>query len=362
MTYQILLISADEQVIETLQIAFQYFDDYEITLSKDGQYQRKRYQYEVAIVDIDSVSNADRFWDDLATYVKEKIVMSQNIEQLEKYYDRTLDLWIKPLVPLLVRKHFEILQQRLKYVDETIGYISAETLNAQTMIKGYVQVLLSASGKVNIDNQQYDLPVLTNTQIQFLKNIKSGVLKIERTLWEYRHHLFDYPIKPFYMRSFSSRLTDIFDEYRQDNYLSGDFQREIERKILGLKINIPIDLPNIQVDPIGLRRVLAEILGNAANYSRDNDEIRIGAKVTGDFIQVSIIDTGVGVAPEHISHIFEAYYRVDFSPEIRGGGGFGLYIAKHVIEAHGGKIWVESELGKGSTFHFTVPIAKDNPA
>ena len=75
-------------------------------------------------------------------------------------------------------------------------------------------------------------------------------------------------------------------------------------------------------------------------------------------VQVSVSDTGAGIPPEHLPHVFERFYRVDSSrARSTGGSGIGLAIARQLVEAHGGRIWVESERGIGSTFHFILPIA-----
>ncbi|MGQ9608153.1 MAG: ATP-binding protein [bacterium] len=124
--------------------------------------------------------------------------------------------------------------------------------------------------------------------------------------------------------------------------------------------NIPNDLPKVYADPSKLDQVFTNILDNAIKYTPDDGKITIEArKVNGkdsnDFVEVRISDTGIGIAPEKKERIFERFERGNLYNK---GVGLGLAIVKKIIESHNGKIWVESELGKGSTFIFTIPIAK----
>jgi len=122
-----------------------------------------------------------------------------------------------------------------------------------------------------------------------------------------------------------------------------------------IRMDIPPDIPPLNADPDRLERVFTNLLGNALKYSPAKTEVLIRArKVNGEAL-VSVSDRGVGIAPEDIGHIFEAFYR---GKGARGteGLGLGLYITKMLVEAHGGRIWVESQPGVGTTFYFTVPF------
>jgi hypothetical protein len=102
--------------------------------------------------------------------------------------------------------------------------------------------------------------------------------------------------------------------------------------------------------------VLLNLVSNAAKFT-DRGFIRVEARVEGDFVVISVSDSGIGIPPEKLPHIFEAFTQVDASPSRKyGGTGLGLTISKSFVELHGGRIWVESEVGKGSTFTFTLPI------
>ena len=124
-----------------------------------------------------------------------------------------------------------------------------------------------------------------------------------------------------------------------------------------LRSNIPADLPRIVADPDRITQVLTNLLGNAIAYTPAGGSVTITASRQAENVLVSVTDTGIGIAPEHLAHIFDRFYRVDKSRsrQAGGGSGIGLTIARHLVEAHGGNIWVESAGdGQGSTFAFTL--------
>jgi signal transduction histidine kinase len=127
-------------------------------------------------------------------------------------------------------------------------------------------------------------------------------------------------------------------------------------KNLALKIAVPADLPAASGDERRIAQVLLNLVGNAIKFT-DAGEVRIDAAVTGDALEVSVSDTGPGISAADQEHIFEEFRQAESSTAQRKGGtGLGLAIAKKIVELHGGKIWVESEVGKGSKFTFTLPI------
>ncbi|HID34350.1 MAG TPA: HAMP domain-containing protein [Anaerolineae bacterium] len=130
-------------------------------------------------------------------------------------------------------------------------------------------------------------------------------------------------------------------------------------KGVALHVNIAPDLPHIVVDPARITQVLINILGNALQYTPPAEQVWVIVRRAGDSIQFVVKDTGRGIPPEDLPHIFERFYRVDKSrARASGGSGIGLTISKYIVEAHGGRIWVRSEgLGKGSEFGFTLPLA-----
>ncbi len=107
-----------------------------------------------------------------------------------------------------------------------------------------------------------------------------------------------------------------------------------------------------------IETVVSNLLSNAAKYSRIDTEITLICTAGSDHVQVSVKDEGIGIKDEDKLHLFERYYRVESNAPYISGFGIGLYLSAEIIQRHNGKIWVESELGKGSTFYFTLPIDK----
>jgi len=106
-------------------------------------------------------------------------------------------------------------------------------------------------------------------------------------------------------------------------------------------------------DPHRMLQVLSNLIQNAIKFTPEGGSIRISATRVGTLYQVSVSDTGIGIPAGELTAIFERFRQLDRSD--RTGLGLGLYISRWIVEAHGGKIWAESQLGRGSTFHFTLP-------
>jgi signal transduction histidine kinase len=125
------------------------------------------------------------------------------------------------------------------------------------------------------------------------------------------------------------------------------------------KFNNKIDkrLPRVTADPQRLRQIIDNLLDNAVKYSKEGTEITLQTEVRPEEILVSITDQGMGIPATEITKIFDRFYRIEERLQKDPGGfGLGLSLCKALVEAHGGKIWVESEAGKGSTFYFTLPL------
>ncbi len=135
-------------------------------------------------------------------------------------------------------------------------------------------------------------------------------------------------------------------------------QGQYEDKQVGLEFIPAAPDLFVQVDINRILQVLTNLLGNALQHTPPGGQVTLHTRQDGSNAIVSVVDTGVGIGPEHLSHVFERFYRVDKSRSRAGGGsGIGLTISRHLVEAHGGRIWAASDgLGRGSTFTFTLPL------
>jgi two-component system phosphate regulon sensor histidine kinase PhoR len=131
---------------------------------------------------------------------------------------------------------------------------------------------------------------------------------------------------------------------------------QVERASLILDVDCEEELPLVFADSKRLEQVMVNLLHNAIKFTPAGGQILVKAEKSGTFVKFSVMDTGIGIAPNDTSRIFERFYKTDRSRS-GGGTGLGLAIARHTVEAHGGRIWVVSTEGSGSTFFFTIPIA-----
>lgn len=133
---------------------------------------------------------------------------------------------------------------------------------------------------------------------------------------------------------------------------------QAERAELALRLEPGKDLPAVHVDAGRVEQVLTNLIHNAIKFTPPGGTICLSATAAdADTLTVKVKDTGVGIAQDDLPRIFERFYKADRARS-GGGTGLGLAIAKHIVQAHGGRIWVESRLGQGSTFSFTLPIVK----
>ncbi|HSQ16246.1 MAG TPA: ATP-binding protein, partial [Anaerolineales bacterium] len=122
-----------------------------------------------------------------------------------------------------------------------------------------------------------------------------------------------------------------------------------------LSVDLPEDYPIIVGDEERLSQVFSNLISNAIKYSPSGGEIRIAGQVRADVVIVCITDQGTGVAPEDMPHIFDRFYRSQDATRTTKGAGLGLYLARAVVEAHGGRIWVEPQSGAGARICFSLP-------
>jgi two-component system phosphate regulon sensor histidine kinase PhoR len=230
------------------------------------------------------------------------------------------------------------LKELEKIRQDFVANVSHELRTPLTTIKGYAETLLEGALKEEVAFQF----------VQVIKRHTDRLAKIVEDLLM----LSKIESKEFQMKVEPISLEDLIDDVI-------DFVKEPaeKRKISVSRNEIPSSLA-LKADRSYLEQVLTNLLDNAIKYTPEGGRVTISAVEKDQReIQFLIEDNGIGIPSEDIPRIFERFYRVDKgrSQEL-GGTGLGLSIVKHLVQAHGGRVWVESELGKGSTFYFTLPI------
>ncbi len=219
-----------------------------------------------------------------------------------------------------------------------VANVSHELKTPLTAIKGYTETLLSGALK-DEQNAPKFLKII-DQHADRLNRIVSDLLdlsKIEST----QHRLYLEKID----------LPAFLEEIRMT------FEKSLSEK----QITFTVDSENVKsilADPGALRQILNNLIDNAIKYSEVGGKIEVHIQVKENATLFSLKDSGSGIPPEHLSRIFERFYRVDPSrSRAQGGTGLGLSIVKHLVQLHGGEVWAESEMGKGSAFFFTLPHA-----
>jgi signal transduction histidine kinase len=226
-----------------------------------------------------------------------------------------------------------------KIRQDFVANVSHELRTPITNIKGYAETILEGALEdkenikefINIIYQESNRMANLIDDLLDLSKIESGKIKMNFSALE---------IKPIIERCLAV------------------LEKPIKEKNLSVSFNIPKSLSKVMADEIRLTQVLLNLLDNAVKYTNEGGKITIDVFEKDDFVQVDITDTGIGIPEEDLPRIFERFYRVDKARSRQlGGTGLGLSIVKHIVLAHGGKVWVKSKLGIGSTFSFTIPRA-----
>ena len=128
-----------------------------------------------------------------------------------------------------------------------------------------------------------------------------------------------------------------------------------QRQQVTITTDLATDLPTVRGDGDRIRQALVNLAHNAIKFNHPGGRVTMSTRASGKAIVVSVSDTGIGISKEDLPHVFERFYKAD-KARTGGGSGLGLAIAKHIVQAHGGSIWAQSEEGQGSTFSFSLPI------
>jgi len=234
---------------------------------------------------------------------------------------------------------FEEVKKVSKHKSDFISSVSHELRTPLTSIKGYAAILIA--------EKLGQLP----------SEVKERLEKINRHSDELVHMVND--LLDIARIESGKDIMKVSEQDLKDIISSASDLILIQCKNKNIELiqDIPKGLPLIMVDRSQIERVFINLLGNAVKFTPEKGKITIKAHKEDGFVQIDIKDAGIGIPPEALSKIFDEFYRVDnpVNQEVKGTG-LGLSLVKNIVKAHKGKIWVESELGQGSTFSFTLPI------
>ena len=219
---------------------------------------------------------------------------------------------------------------------ELIGNVAHELRTPLSAIKGYMEGLIDgvlpaeAATFQQVFREADRLQRLVN-DLQELSRVEAGTFELDSKLTAVAH----------LVETVADRL-----------------DRQFEEKGVTLETDVPPDLPLVRAGEDRVGQVLLNLVGNALQYTPSGGRVSLAARREGESVRFSVRDTGIGIPPEHLPHVFERFYRVDKSRSRAGGGsGIGLTIGRHLVEAHGGQIEAASDgPGQGSTFSFTLPV------
>jgi len=233
---------------------------------------------------------------------------------------------------------FEELRQLDRLKSEFVQTISHELRTPLTFIKGYAELLLDGEVGELQDEQQLAVDIILN-KAEALSKLVDDILALQQDGRDQ-------------MRSEIVSLAEVGREEIQDCQSSAWEMR------ISLIPDIPDEMPAVAGDRRRLKQVFDNLLSNALKFSDPEDTVTVRIREQESSLRVEVEDTGIGIAEDQLPRIFDRFYQVDGAATRRyGGTGLGLAIVKQIVEAHGGQVGAESELGKGSLFYFTIPKA-----
>jgi PAS domain S-box-containing protein len=275
---------------------------------------------------------------DLKTLLNETI--SNPIPHNEITFDdgRVLSAQCTPIPHIgtaITMQDITYLKQIDRLKNEFVSTVSHDLRSPLTAILGYVD-LLDRVGPLN--EQQHE----------FIHRVQNSVKSITALV----NDLLDL-----------GRIEAGFDSHKEMVSLDGTIRYAMENlggqisdKKLNLQLNLPQDIPQLRGNPVRLRQMIDNLVGNAIKYTPEGGDITVDLEVQKDQIFLRVSDTGPGIPPPDQPHVFEKFFRASNVPKGVGGSGLGLAIVKSIVDNHQGRIWVDSLLGKGSAFTVVLPL------
>ncbi|HJH29041.1 MAG TPA: PAS domain-containing protein [Methanosarcinaceae archaeon] len=238
------------------------------------------------------------------------------------------------------KKSYEELKSLDRMKDEFLSNVSHELKTPLVSIEGYSEVLSAGTlGELNEQQKKAVDTVMRNADR--LERLINSILYLSIEEAGRMQYIF----KPL-------QIANVIEKSISDMLL------QIKRNNLNIKKEVQDNLPLIQADEDRILQVMVNLISNSVKFTTSG-EIVVKAYVDkdDDNLHIEVNDTGIGISKEHINNLFDRFYQGDASMKRKyGGTGLGLHISKHIVEAHKGKIWAESEEGVGTTIHFTLPM------
>jgi len=258
-------------------------------------------------------------------------------EQQAELLARFAALWIEHVRLLKEQAKLEAFRKVDQLKSELLSIVSHELRTPLASIKGYASSLLRDDVEWDRDTQREFLQIIDEESDRLsgliedllqMSEIEAGVLRVHK--------------QPVRIARLAQRVAKKVRPHARGHNLS---------------VSAAADVPETMADPRRIEQVLHNLIVNAIKYSPDGTPVAVRIERREDQVLVAVRDQGIGIPSEHHAHVFDRFFRVEGTlTRQTGGSGLGLPICRGLVEAHGGKIWVESVAGKGSVFSFTVPI------
>jgi signal transduction histidine kinase len=244
------------------------------------------------------------------------------------------------------RERERALMQRLWEADRTktefVSMLAHELRGPMTTIMGFSQTLSHQWEMVPDDKRQHFLDIITK-ETGRLSRLVADLLDVSRM----EAGTLRYDLVPMPLDDLIKTVLEVHTSLHRDHEIVFD---------------VPDDLPKVMGDRDRVRQVLINLLTNATHYSPEGTKIKLSVAPSDDGreVTVSVADQGIGIAPQDVDKVFSKFVMLPKPTWVKKGTGLGLYITKGIVDAHGGRIWIDSEPGKGAVFNFTLNVARDD--
>lgn len=273
--------------------------------------------------------------------IEREITLGEPINRILKVSSSlVLDVNGKPLGQVKVVHDVTKERELDRMKSDFISMISHELRTPLFSIQGFVRLILG--GEVPDEKTRTDFLTIVEEEAGNLANMVDNLLDLSRL----EVGLLDLKLE-----------TVQIDQVARETLLK--LGSLVQSKHIALKMGVTDNVPPLTADRRWLEHVITNLVGNAIKFTPEGGQIWVRIQRRPSDVVVRVIDSGVGIPPEEQKKLFSKFYQVDSSATRQAGGaGLGLYIARLIVEAHGGRIWVESQVGKGSAFSFSLPLSR----